>query len=77
MRYLRRSAIVAVLVLAVASAVVLTQQSSTGTPKHEMKNPPLQPATAAMLREMSSRNIESSIRKLVSLRDAAHPVVPD
>jgi hypothetical protein len=66
MRYLRRSAAAAVLVLAVALAVALTQQSSTGAPKHEVTDPPLQPATAAMLREISSRNIESSIRKLVS-----------
>ena len=66
MRYLRRSAAVAVLVLSVAVAVVVMQQPSTGAPKHELMGPPLQPATAALVREISSRNIERSIRKLVS-----------
>ncbi len=66
MRYLRRSAVAAGLVLAVALAAVLIQQASTGAAKHEAKGPPLHPRTAAMLREISSPNIERSILKLAS-----------
>ena len=66
MRYLRRSALAAGLLVAVAAAVVFMQQPSTGAPKHEATGSPLQPQTAAMLREISSRNIERSIRKLAS-----------
>ena len=77
MRYLRRSAVAAVLVLVVALAVVLTQQSSTGAPKHEMKDPPLQPATAAMLREISSRQHRELDPQARQLRHAPHAVLPD
>ncbi len=66
MLYLRRSALAIGLVLAVAVALVLTQRPSTGATEREAERPPLHPRTAAMLRDISSRNIESSILKLVS-----------
>jgi hypothetical protein len=67
MNHLRRSALLAGLVLAVALAAALTQRPSApaGAAQRVAEGPRLQPQTAAMLREISSRNIERSIRTLV------------
>ena len=68
MNLLRRPALVAGLVLVTAVAVALTQRSSApvGAAEQEAEGPPLQPKIAAMLREISSRNVERSIRTLAS-----------
>jgi hypothetical protein len=66
MKNLRRPALVAGLVLAVAIAVALAQRPSTpaGATEQRATGPRLQPQVAAMLREISSRRIERSIRTL-------------
>jgi uncharacterized membrane protein len=66
MKNLRRPALIAGLVLAVAIAVALAQRPSTpaGASEQLAKGPPLQPQVAEMLRDISSERIERSIRTL-------------
>jgi Peptidase family M28 len=68
MHHLRRSALFVGLVLAVALAAALTQRPSdpAGASHDGDKGPRLDPTVAAAAKEVSSRNIERSIRELVS-----------
>ena len=68
MRHLRQSFVFIALVLAVAVAVALTQRPSepAGASHQADKSPPLDRKIPPMLKEISSRNIERSIREQVS-----------
>jgi Peptidase family M28 len=68
MRHVRRAVLFFGLILAVAVGVVLTQGPSgpAGASHKADKKPPLNPEIAKMVRDVSSRNIERSIRKLAS-----------
>jgi peptidase M28-like protein len=68
MRYLRRSSLFIGFVLAVALAALLTQRPSepAGAADQADKSPRLDRKIPPMLKEISSRNIERSIRKQVS-----------
>jgi len=68
MRHLRRSFVFVGLVLVVAVVVALTQRPSepAGASHQADRSPRLDPKIPPMLKEISSRNIERSIRKQVS-----------
>ena len=68
MQHLRRSALLVGLVLAVVLLAAITQRPSepAGASHQGDKSPPLDRRIPPMLKEISSRNIERSIREQVS-----------